>query len=414
MRKQIIIVVAFFMAICLFNPRVGFSTEQIIKIGGLVPLTGAFAAEGKKMVDGMKFAVMEQNQAGGLLGKKLDLVVYDVGPFKAELIISGAKKLVEQDKVAAVFTGFLGGVVDIQTFAQYNIPYINSDTSIKAADYIWKNQVWNIFQVNPEETQLYRNQVYDLIINTPWKKPNKKIALLTMDRAYNKLILDANLESLEKEINKIDPGWEVVLNEVFPTATSEFGPVLSKIRNLNPSVIWFNDHVVSDEAAFVKQFMINPTNSLLGINYGPQNPEFLDLAGKAAEGVLWSGAAMRPTNTQAGRKYAEGLLKVTGEKTPVPSAQSVFNWYHIKIWIESVKSVGDERKYYEICKYIKGKVWQFPEVIAITVFDLHTNTGLTGHALAPCLLHQVQDMKNVVIAPSQHAEVKFRVPPWLK
>jgi branched-chain amino acid transport system substrate-binding protein len=404
------------LALVLFMifPMTGFAAgDKTIKIGFLTPLTGPFAAEGKKMVDGAKFAIWQINSTGGLLGKEVEMITYDVGQFKPELIMSGAKKLVAQDKVALMTTGYLGGVTDIKTMSQYDVPYIHSDTSHLAAKSIMENpkEHQHIFQVSPEESELYRGGLYDLIVNTPWKHPNKKIAIITMDRAYNRIILDANLDSLKTEVSRVSPGWEVVINEMTPTGATEWGPILSKIRKENPSVILFNDHVITDEASFLKQFLRNPTQSVIGMIYGPQNPDFLQLAGSDAEGLLWTGGGNAVSPNEKGKKLTEDFKKVTGIEPP-PSL-CLLVWAGIKLWAESVKTVGDERKYYEICRYMKGRVWEMPEIISPYVFDQHTNTVLVGDGLFVQALYQIQNGKNLIISPKVHATGSFKRPRWL-
>jgi len=415
MRKCLTVVLTLCSVFFLLFSAIGSAAgSETIKIGFLAPMTGPFAAEGKKMLDGAKFAIWQVNTSGGLLGKELELVTYDVGYFKPELIMSGAKKLVVRDKVALVTTGYLGGVADIKTFSQYDVPYIHSDTSILAAKGVMENpkQCWNIFQVSPEETISYSDGLYHLTVTTPWEHPNKKIAIITMDRAYNRKILNANLESLREEISKIDPGWEVVINEMTPTGTTEWGPILSKIRKENPSVILFNDHVITDEASFMKQFLRNPSQSLIGMIYGPQNPDFLGLAGSDAEGVLWDGGGNRVAPSEEGRKLTEDFKKVIGMEPP--PALCLLVWGGIKLWAESVKAVGDERKYFEICRYMKGKFWEMPEIISHYVFDYHTNTVLVGHRLFVKPFNQIQNGRNVIIYPKVHATGTFGLPPWIK
>ena len=414
MKRLLMPIFVLLIAMALLIPSVGYCADKgVIKIGFLAPLTGPFAAEGKKMVDGAKFAISQINKPGGLLGKKVELVVYDIGYFKPELIVGGAKKLVLQDKVAMVSTGYLGGVTDIKALGQYDVPYIHSDTSHLAAKAVMDkpDKYWNVFQVSPEEVLVYRDALYHLIVNTPWKFPNKKIAIITMDRAYNRKILNANKDSFKKDISKVAPGWEIVIDEMMPTGTTEWGPILSKIRSAKPSVILFNNHVITDEASFMKQFLRDPTQSLVGMIYGPQNPDFLKLAGPNAQGVLWDGGGNKPAPTKEGKKLVADFKKEIGIEPP---SLSLLVWAGIKIWADSVRAVGDERKYFEVCRYIKGGNWRLPEIISTYVFDQHTQTVLVGHGLFVNSFIQIQNGRNVVITPKVHATGTFQLPPWIK
>src|SRR6476661_3358426 len=76
----------------------GAANAQTIKIGVNEPLTGAFAASGTYVVNGAKIAADEINAKGGILGKKLELVIEDnkSNPTEAAAV---AEKLITSDKV---------------------------------------------------------------------------------------------------------------------------------------------------------------------------------------------------------------------------------------------------------------------------------------------------------------------------
>jgi branched-chain amino acid transport system substrate-binding protein len=87
-------------------PRLEVST---IKIGALEPLTGPFATWGKKHLAGAQLAVKEINEKGGVLGAKLELVVYD-DKNDAKEAVSAFQKMVEVDKVVAVMGPVSSGI----------------------------------------------------------------------------------------------------------------------------------------------------------------------------------------------------------------------------------------------------------------------------------------------------------------
>jgi branched-chain amino acid transport system substrate-binding protein len=74
------------------------SAQDTIKIGVTQPLTGAFAASGNYVAQGAKIAEEEINKAGGVLGKKIELVVEDNKSNPTEAVAT-AEKLIVKDKV---------------------------------------------------------------------------------------------------------------------------------------------------------------------------------------------------------------------------------------------------------------------------------------------------------------------------
>ena len=76
----------------------GANAQETIKIGVTQPLTGAFAASGNYVAQGTKIAEEEINAAGGVLGKKIQLIVLDNKSNPTEAVTT-VEKLIEQDKV---------------------------------------------------------------------------------------------------------------------------------------------------------------------------------------------------------------------------------------------------------------------------------------------------------------------------
>ena len=70
--------------------------ESPIKIGMHDPLTGTYAAEGESEVRGAKMALAEINAKGGILGRKVELIVEDDNA-NAGLAAQKAHKLIEKD-----------------------------------------------------------------------------------------------------------------------------------------------------------------------------------------------------------------------------------------------------------------------------------------------------------------------------
>ena len=72
-----------------------------IKVGEIATVTGDFAAYGVAEVESVKIAVDEINAAGGVLGRKLEVVMYDCRT-RQEDMVNAARRIVEQDKVVTV------------------------------------------------------------------------------------------------------------------------------------------------------------------------------------------------------------------------------------------------------------------------------------------------------------------------
>ena len=106
------------------------AAQDTIKIGVTQPLTGAFAASGNYVAQGAKIAEEEINKAGGVLGKKIELIVEDNKSNPTEAVAT-AEKLIVKDKVPVM----LGAWSSTLTLAvmpkleEYKVPMVVETSS---------------------------------------------------------------------------------------------------------------------------------------------------------------------------------------------------------------------------------------------------------------------------------------------
>jgi len=405
-KKYFTFIIALIIGMAVLSSSV--QAKETIKIGVVVPLTGSFADAGNEMVRGAKMAVEKINGGGGLLGKTLEIIVGDVGNFSAEKIVSVGERLVNRDKVDLLLTHFLGGVIDIKAFGKYDIPYLHNDTSQAAAKLVSENlhQYWNVFQSDSTEMS-YPKGILHFVTHsfsaaTRYDYNNKKIALVTMERAYNERI-SKEFKSLVKKSN-----WELVVDEKTPGGTVEWASALTKIRKEKPSVIFLNDHIPSDEIAFIEQFKMNPTKSLIFIQYGPGNPAFLTLGKQKTNGIFWG--SNWGAFGKKGQEWRRNYEKKFGEKAGIGTGAGTYS--NTMIWAEAVKKAGNEKNYKEVCRMIR----EYPHQVVggVHVFNPNTQTAIYGEGLLPMLIFQVQNEVHKLVAPIVYAEADMLVPEWMK
>src|SRR2546421_1326406 len=109
---------------------VGQAGAQTIKIGVNEPLTGAFAASGNYVANGAKIAADEINAKGGVLGKKLELVIEDnkSNPTEAAAV---AEKLIVRDKVPVLMGAWGSGftLAIMPKLMEYKVPMLVETSS---------------------------------------------------------------------------------------------------------------------------------------------------------------------------------------------------------------------------------------------------------------------------------------------
>ena len=101
--------------------------DDTIKIGEIATMTGDFAAFGDAEVQSIKLAVREINAKGGVLGKKLEVIMYDCRT-RNEDMVNAARRLVRQDKVTAVIGPSGSGlcIAAAPVFNDAKVPHIGT------------------------------------------------------------------------------------------------------------------------------------------------------------------------------------------------------------------------------------------------------------------------------------------------
>ncbi len=404
------------VVLCMFIPLslfAGGAKEDVIRIGAPLPLTGPYASDGEQMLMALQLAVEELNAAGGLLGKKVELITGDVGALEPEKIKAVGERLAGANVDVAI-TGYADSGVDARVFAQYPMPYIHADAmtedSLVAQKQISDTGTSNLFQYCPAEVA-YGIDAADYLFQIPkemgWTPPTKKIAIVKVDYSYNILAADKFAEIARSK------GYEIVLDETIQFGHVEFGPILSKIRNSGASFVTFWDLDPKDAANFMKQFydtfIDKGIQALVYMQFTPVIPEFLDLAGKAAEGLLWS-TTVNPVSAKVADYDRRWIAKFG---TAPASSYSYCTRDGFDLWVEAVKRAGNVTDYAAVIRELAKT--DFAGLTGRIVFDPKDHTAYAGITYIPTVWHQVWGGKHNISYPAQFAGgYRYKLPPWVK
>jgi branched-chain amino acid transport system substrate-binding protein len=302
-------------------------------------------------------AVADLNAAGGLLGRPVELKIFDIEELLPETVAASKDYLIDKEKVDAVVEGYGGYGPDFEAYgANSDVPFIHGSGSVRAADMVKADpaKYGNMFQVFSIEAD-YGKRAWEGIIQfqDKYTYPNNKIAILHGDLEWDLNYTAAVAAEAEKA------GWQVVMNETFPYGTTDWGSILTKIRAEQPAAIVCSVLSVADISSFVKQFMENPSPSLLDISYMVVFKETQEAVGNDLIGVMGYVTSYVPPSP-ANDAWKARFKEMFGMDVPLTTPPSTYD--SVMIWVEAVKAVGDPTKYKEIEDYIRT----------------HTYTGLLG------------------------------------
>ena len=221
---------AFTGASALGFPAIVRAEAATIKIGHLTPLTGFLGAIGSYAQLGVKLAAEEINQAGGIMGKQIDLMSEDsVNPATAA---SKAQRMLEQDG-AAVLLGEISSAssLTIMQVAERNKKVFFSTGARSDAlrgkscnRYSFHCDIPNTVMVNAVGTALQQQGMVK----------GKKFFTLTADYIFGHDLLKAAKSFFDAN------GANLIGDELIATDVTDFSPYLLKVRQAKPDVVCCN------------------------------------------------------------------------------------------------------------------------------------------------------------------------------
>ena len=217
--------------------------DDTIKIGHLTPRTGFVGQIGEYGFRGATLAVEELNGAGGILGRKIDLIAEDsVNPSTA---VTKAQKLIERDKVVCMLgeVSSASGLAIAEQARRGKIVYVNTGCN---SDEL-RGKSCNRYMFHVEGC----NTMYTKTIGH-WQKAKNLIKgarwyFLTADYAFGHDLYRVSSKFLEEN------GGVNLGNDMVPTNTSDYSAYILKIRQAKPDFVYLNLAGV-DQTTFLKQY----------------------------------------------------------------------------------------------------------------------------------------------------------------
>ncbi len=313
------------LALCSLLLAGGLAAAETIKIGLLCPLTGDFANEGQDMQRIVELLADGLNQAGGINGNQVEIVVEDDGS-DPRISALAAQRLATSDVVAVV--GTYGSAV---TEASQNIlaeagivQIATGSTSIRLTE----KGLPTFFRTCPRDDDQGATAVKTLIT-----MGHKRIAILHDNSAYGKGLADEIKAGLEHA-----PGVEVVFFDALRPKENDYNALLTTMKSVNPEIIMFTGYY-REAATLLRQMAEMKWEVPMVGGDATNNSELVKLAGGHATGFYFLSPAMpSDLSTESGRAFLSAYQAKYGS---LPSsiwpvlAGDAFN-----VIVEAIKAKG--------------------------------------------------------------------------
>jgi branched-chain amino acid transport system substrate-binding protein len=300
----------------------GAGTGAAIKIGVAGPKTGKEAKNGQDLIEGTTLAVEEWNQKGGVLGRKLEVVVRDDEALDKNAT-AVATELVDAG-VAGVVGHFNSGctIPASENYKEAGIPMI---TPASTNPTVTDRGYANVFRVcGRDDNQGLK--AADFVAGT---LKLKKVAILDDRSAYGKGLADAFEKSLAGRA-------QVTSHDGFDKDSDNFRPYLTKIKESGAELIYFGG-IYHQAVPIIQQArdmgITAPLMSGDGV-HGYQ-ADFIDKLGPLAEGTYttFADVTAAPGYAEFSKKYKERFKADSGP-------YAIYSYSAAIALIESIKSAG--------------------------------------------------------------------------
>jgi branched-chain amino acid transport system substrate-binding protein len=361
-----------------------------IKIGASISLTGTYAKLGSYTQDGYLMCAKEINDKGGLLGRKLEFVIYD-DRSDPPTAIKLYEKLITDDKVELVMGPYSSPITKAASTVSEKYKKIMM-ASLAAETAIWEQGFKYLFMtISPAEVYMAG------LVELAAERGLKTIAAIHEDTSFAKAAAHGATDLAKKR------GMQVVMLEPYPKGSTDFSGQLIKMKSLNPDVImagsYFDDAVATTRQ--MKELDVNPKT--YGVTVGGDVPDFGKQLGKTADYVYGS------------TQWAENL-KYPGVKEFIVNYKKLYNRefsYHApaaygacQIQAEAIrraKSLDADK--------IREQLLKLKITTAFGDYQVDERGFQIAHKM---VLIQWQEGKRVTVWPSQLSEAKplYPTPSW--
>lgn len=387
-------------------------------------------ADDQDHLNGTILAQEEINAAGGIMGREIELFVPDLDKLSPESARQSIAACIDK-RVHAISNAFIFAPIPaMDESAKYKCPYLQGNTQRDATEAFKSDpeKYSHVFQTDPSEVNYgwtYPMWLTEMEKVQGWKPKNRKVHIVAEQVGYNQTILRAAREAI--------PKYDFELAEVtdIQYPVNDWSPVIQRLKATDAGAIMIDHWVASEYAAFCKQFIADPVrDSLVYLQYGPSQPEFLELGGRATEGFCWS-TVLGVYGDQMGqdfrKKYLERFPEFGTMDNNTMGLVYTGNGYDILKYLEAAwKATGalgtTPEDFKANCDWIRANPFrgvcgmmdmnnEYQEALHYpdNGFGNQSNSHETGMSQ---LYVQVQNVQHKIIWPDAISESKLQPSPW--
>ncbi|MEX0745660.1 MAG: branched-chain amino acid ABC transporter substrate-binding protein [Phycisphaeraceae bacterium] len=338
----------------------GAEDSNEIPIAVVGPVTGQYASFGQQMKNGGEMAVDDINEAGGVLGKKLDFTMGDdaCDPKQA---VAVANQLTGKG-VALVAGHYCSGssIPASQVYGESDMVQISPAST--NPDFTDKRSASNIYRVCGRDDQ--QGGVAGQYLATHYG--DKNIAIIHDKTAYGKGFAD----EVKKALN--ETGKEEVMYEAISAGEKDYSALVSKLKQAAVDVVFLGGYH-TEAGLIVRQMRDQGMNTILMGGDALITQEYWSITGPAGEGTLMTFSPDPRKNPAAAE-----VVQRFKDKGIEPEGYVLYTYAAIQAWKQAVEKAGSTATA-DVVKALNEN--EFDTVIGKFKFDEKGDPNLPPYAV---------------------------------
>lgn len=277
-----------------------------IIFGMHAPLTGFAAGDGKSAKIASEIAVEDINKAGGVLGDKIVLKIYDDQAQGSQAVII-AKKMIDEDHVQFAISGSYSEPTRAAAtvFQEAKIPYIAAyavhPDITKAGNYVFRT-----FHLAAPQGRVAAKFLAETV-------KAKRISIVSINNDYGVSLLSAFKPMSEKE------GIKIVGEYTYSPKDRQFGSIVASVKRDNPDALYVTGYAFTG-GPLVAQLRAAGLTMPIVAAQAFDSQSFIEIAGPAAAGVYVVNALNRDNPSPVFKAFMTELKKRHGDEAESTAA----------------------------------------------------------------------------------------------
>ncbi|PKP85728.1 MAG: hypothetical protein CVT80_00925 [Alphaproteobacteria bacterium HGW-Alphaproteobacteria-2] len=377
--------------------------QDKIIVGAPIPITGPFASDGVAMQQGLELAIAEKNAAGGLLGRPLELSVFDIGDLTPDKLEAAGTNLVQRQESAVLINGYGGMGPDIPAFCSYSTPYFNNNATSNVVPLRNSMGCDNIFMGSDVDAN-YAKQTFSQIMALGHEADTKTIAIVHGPYDWELNSAAGFREAAEAA------GWTVVMESEVPYDNRQWQGIISDLKSNAPDLVVFELLDTAGTSTFIDQYLLDPVpGALLYAGYIFSTPAFQEVVANGnAEGVLGMTVSAQLPG-ERGDAFVAAWEEKYGSAPPYSIAAAIYDTFNL--WATAVEQVGSLEDDAAVHEAIMGL--DYEGVTGRYAFNDDHFVPVADDTL-PSQLIQAQDKQMVAVMVGSQKVSDFHAPEWAK